>query len=217
MTRIAAPRINASSMADLAFLLLIFFLVTTTMEEEVGIKSILPKADSGETSPFHGELSLIISLNEQGDLLIENKSAPWSEIRLHVNDFFLPGTSRMELVTVKSCDSELQKPDLSQKEKMLWTWRSHACNLNNGSYWEMNEKSQILIETSRAAGYDTYIALQDSLQKIIKDLRRKWCKANGVKDYDKLKASERKDRKVIRTLRLMYPIRIQDVNFQEQK
>jgi len=217
MTRIATSHINASSMADIAFLLLIFFLVTTTMEEEIGIKSILPPADSGETSPFQSEFALIVSLNERGDLLIENESASWSEIRMHVYDFYSPGTGRMELITIKNCDRELQKSDLSEKEKILWTWRSYACTLNDGAYWEMNEKSQILIETSRAAGYDTYIALQDSLQKTVKDLRRKWCKANGVKDYDKLKASESKDRKVIRTLRLMYPIRIQDVNFQMRK
>lgn len=38
-----AGEINSSSMADIAFLLLIFFLVTTTMDVDTGMKRTLPK------------------------------------------------------------------------------------------------------------------------------------------------------------------------------
>ena len=43
MAKREIPEINAGSMADIAFLLLIFFLVTTTMEKEKAMVRMLPK------------------------------------------------------------------------------------------------------------------------------------------------------------------------------
>ena len=45
MKRRQAPEINAGSMADIAFLLLIFWLVATTIKPEHGINSVLKDAD----------------------------------------------------------------------------------------------------------------------------------------------------------------------------
>lgn len=184
------------------------------MEEEIGIKSILPPADNQEPTTRSPALSLQISLNANGDLLIENAKASWADIRNHVHAFYKPGSERTELITAKMCRENLNKTGLNEKEQILWSWRLDAVELNGGSFWELREKSQILIESSPSVSYETYVALQDSLHSTIKDLRRKWCRENGVKDYDKLDLSKANDRRIIRTLRLMYPIRIQDVQFQ---
>ncbi len=43
-----APEVNAGSMADIAFLLLIFFLVTTTIETDAGLDRMLPPIEPPE-------------------------------------------------------------------------------------------------------------------------------------------------------------------------
>lgn len=63
---------NASSMADITFLLLIFFLVTTTISSEKGIKFILPqKADQTEGVKVKGVVNIL--LNDDDDVLLGKK------------------------------------------------------------------------------------------------------------------------------------------------
>ncbi len=65
--------INASSMSDIAFLLLIFFLVTTTMDAEQGIMVQLPP--DGEEVPYtlKNRNVLEILINSQDQLMVEGK------------------------------------------------------------------------------------------------------------------------------------------------
>ncbi|GIV34688.1 MAG: biopolymer transporter ExbD [Chitinophagales bacterium] len=80
--------INASSMADIAFLLLIFFLVTTTIDVDKGILNKLPPWD---VPPVEQEANrrnvLIVLINAQDKLLVNNELLQISELRKKAKEF----------------------------------------------------------------------------------------------------------------------------------
>ena len=63
--------INSSSMADIAFLLLIFFLVTTTISMDQGLEIVLPS--EGNEMKVNPNNITIISINESGKVLFNGR------------------------------------------------------------------------------------------------------------------------------------------------
>jgi len=82
------PRVTASSMADIAFLLLVFFLVCTTIHEDKGIKVLLPPYTSTPTPTVISERNLLrIMLNPSGDVLVNGTPISAEKVRFNVIDF----------------------------------------------------------------------------------------------------------------------------------
>ncbi len=79
------PEINASSMADIAFLLLIFFLVTTTMDIDKGLPVNLPPLDESNEPPpptnINKRNTLNILINSQDQLLVKGEPLEVRELR----------------------------------------------------------------------------------------------------------------------------------------
>jgi len=75
--------IPTSSMADIAFLLLIFFLVTTTIDVDTGIGMVLPPKleEDVEPPPIKERNVLKILVNEQGLVLVEDEPSAVQLIR----------------------------------------------------------------------------------------------------------------------------------------
>jgi len=83
MARRKLQEINAGSMADIAFLLLIFFLVTTTMESMYGVsRKLPPPPDPNQEIPPVKERNLLeILINRNDELMIEDHQAKYSDIK----------------------------------------------------------------------------------------------------------------------------------------
>ena len=81
--------INGSSMADIAFLLLIFFLVTTTINVDTGIGMVLPPPlDPEQEPPPIRERNLMkILVNAQGLVLMDEERVPVAEVRTKLIEF----------------------------------------------------------------------------------------------------------------------------------
>ena len=77
-----SPEVNAGSMADIAFLLLIFFLVTTTIETDSGINRKLPPMDEIIDPPVIKERNIFtVVVNKNNMILVEEKLMDLSDVR----------------------------------------------------------------------------------------------------------------------------------------
>lgn len=81
--------INGSSMADIAFLLLIFFLVTTTINVDTGIGMVLPPPldPNVEPPPIRERNQMNILVNAQGLILMDEQPVSINEVREKLKEF----------------------------------------------------------------------------------------------------------------------------------
>ena len=71
--------VNSSSMSDIAFLLLVFFLVTTTISLDKGISLILP-AEGNELEVNRNNIVNVL-INDQGKVLLDDKPTQMKDIK----------------------------------------------------------------------------------------------------------------------------------------
>lgn len=82
--------VNASSMADIAFLLLVFFLVATQVASEKGLAILLPpkREDDDDTEIEIKERNLyVVIINSRNQLLVENKQMKIHQLKRGVLEF----------------------------------------------------------------------------------------------------------------------------------
>ena len=87
--RRATVEVNASSMADIAFLLLIFFLVTTVIDVEKGIFVKLPAFDNVLPPPVSARNVFTVKINAYDQLLVEGERTSPEELRQLAKTFIM--------------------------------------------------------------------------------------------------------------------------------
>lgn len=80
----ASAEIPTSSLADIAFLLLIFFLVTTTIDTDKGIQLVLP--EKGQEIQVRSQNIANILINEGGLIMMDEQQIDLNAIRERVNE-----------------------------------------------------------------------------------------------------------------------------------
>ncbi|MDE5423655.1 biopolymer transporter ExbD [Ancylomarina sp. DW003] len=169
------PEINSSSMADIAFLLLIFFLVTTTMDVDTGIYKKLPPIPEDEQLNDDVKVKkrnvFSILVNRNNELLVNGEVLSISALREKTKEFFL-NPQNLENLPEKA--------------------------LKNVPYFGdvMVSKGLISLQNDRGTRYETYIRVQDELAAASRELKdeksvQKWGKKYAELDDDQ-KAAVRK-------------------------
>lgn len=191
------PEINAGSMADIAFLLLIFFLVTTTMDVDVGISRKLPeRPDPNVPIPVLKEKNVfIVMLNRAGEILVE-------------------GETYMQLDEIKDAAvAFLDNAGGKGKDGEVCTFCRGA---NDPTSSDHPNKAVISLGSARGTSYGDYIAVQNELVAAYNHLRdRESNRLHGV-SYKELKERADDDnnsrsekitlKEKVREIRTMFPM-----------
>ena len=149
MGRREIPEINAGSMADIAFLLLIFFLVTTTMDTDKGLIRKLPEIPPADQPPppkinKRNIFEVLVNANDQ--LLVEGEIVELSNLREETKEF-IANPKRLKTL-----------PEFTEKEIRI--------------LGRMQVSKQITsLQNDRGTSYETYIAVQNELAAAYNELR----------------------------------------------
>ncbi len=151
-SRHSAPQVNAGSMADIAFLLLIFFLVSTTISADKGINRRLPEncPQGTDCSAEIKERNILrIAINANDELMVED-----------------------DIISIKDLKS-LTKAFLDNNGDT-------TCDYCNGKSDPKSSdhpvKAVISLHNDQQTSYDIYIAIQDILTQAYYELREDYTK-----------------------------------------
>ena len=150
MAKRSAPEVNAGSMADIAFLLLIFFLVTTTIETDSGLNRKLPPMEDVVDPPVIKERNIFtVVVNKNNDLLVEEKPMEISELRAAAVAFLDNGGGKGK----DACDFCQGARDTSSSDNP--------------------DKAVISLKNDRETDYKVYIAVQNELVAAYNEMRNR--------------------------------------------
>lgn len=198
MAKRAAPEVNAGSMADIAFLLLIFFLVTTTIEKDKGILRSLPPIDDSETEPpiIKQKNLFTVLINRNNQLLVEDEQMELKDLRQAAIDFLDNGGG--ENAEGERCDYCRGKRDPSSSD--------HP------------DKAIISMKHDRETSYEQYIEVQNELVAAYNFLREREAQRLYNRSFESMLAEKeknqfKKDEKLneqIETIKTLFPMKLSE-------
>ena len=196
MSRKESPEINAGSMADIAFLLLIFFLVTTTMNVDAGISRKIPQKQEIASEIDINERNILeVNINKNNELFVDGKTIQLNELKqIAIN--FIDNGGGLD-INKNNCDWCEGNKDKSSSDHPT--------------------KAIISIKTDRTTTYETYIATLDVLNSAYSNLRNKLStklyNRNYVSLLEEYQKSNNKDKNIqekIKLIREKYPLLLSD-------
>ena len=179
--------INASSMADISFLLLIFFLVTTTMSVDKGLSRRLPPPLPPNMEKPDIDVKkrniFIVLINSNNQLLVQGEALDVKELREKAKTFIKNEADDASLPEKLPVEVEFD----GIKEQVLTT-KNHVISLQN----------------DRGTQYQKYIEVQNELVAAYNELRNEMAQARFGMLYDELDENRQK------AIKTIYPQKISE-------
>jgi biopolymer transport protein ExbD len=164
MSRREIPEINAGSMADIAFLLLIFFLVTTTMDTDTGLIRKLPEIPPADQPPppkINKRNIFEILVNKNNQLLVEDQYMQVTDLRAKVKEFIKSEQGNENLPEFKM--TEIPQLGVVPVSKQI-----------------------ISLQNDMGTSYEMYIKVQNELVAAYNELRNEFALQKFGKPYTEL-------------------------------
>ena len=179
------PDINSSSTADIAFLLLIFFLITTSMDTDRGLARRLPPPPENDKEQKNEDKVkqrnvLQIYLNMYDQLMVNGEIMNVQQLRAKTKEF----------VANKYNDESL--PEKTSKEVDFF------------GPTMVTEKHVVSLQNDRSSSYQAYIDVQNELVAAYNELRDELSQEKWGKNYSELNEDQQK------AVREIYPQRISE-------
>lgn len=201
MAKREIQEINAGSMADIAFLLLIFFLVATTMDVDTGLTRLLPPIPEDQEQQevkVNKRNVLVVLINRDDQLMVGGEfGTRVDELKDITMEFFT--NPQNDPTLPEMADDEVQFPLGSSN--MLppdGMWRGKV------------SKGVISLQNDRSTTYKQYLAVQNELVAAVNQLRRDFCKLYFDKDYDQLNMASPTDKDIYEGIRKVYKMNISE-------
>lgn len=181
------PEVNAGSMADIAFQLLIFFLIATTMDTDKGLLRKLPpmpdEKQEQKTEDVKERNVFLVLVNRNNQLLVENQLMNINQLREKAKEFI---ENPYNDVTLPEKEA-IEVPFFGE----VMVTKYHVVSLQN----------------DRGTSYGAYMAVQNELTAAYNDLRNELALSKFNIKYDDFKDEDDPRRKAIEQI---YPLKISE-------
>ena len=182
MSRREVPEVSAGSMADIAFMLLIFFLVATTMDVDSGLARMLPakvEEQPEDTPPIKERDVLIVQINSMNKIAIEGEPADISQLKDKAKEF------------IANVNKEEHLPQWSAKDIPFFG----TIEVRKGI---------ISLQNDNGTSYETYLMVQNELVRAYNELRDDLSQSKFHRPYEDLDTERQK------AIRKIYPQKISE-------
>ena len=165
------PGLNTQSTADIAFLLLCYFLMTSTMDQQSGLQRRLPpmpdQNQKTEDTKVNKRNIIIVKINSSDRLFAGDQLLDVSQLKDKIKEFITNPNN---------------VPILPEREMK---------NIEGYGEYPVS-KGVISLQNDRGTSYRAYIAVQNELVKAINEVRDDFCKQNYGKAYTFLTEDQQK-------------------------
>ena len=182
------PGLNASSTADISFILLIFFLITTSMDTDMGLARRLPQPPEDE------EVKQELKIKERNVM----------EVRINSQGFlWVKDGTASSYVDIRELRARA-KQFIQNENNLSVLPEKHPINIPLLGMCALTDKHVISVQTDRGTPYDMYFQVQNELVAAYNELRNQLSKQKFGRIYDALSDEQKV------AIRTYYPQKISE-------